>query len=125
MSDVLNYASPSTKPNSPGWGFWLLLVFNGLSLGVVSLIWTLEIVALSRGNGIIGDSYGPIVGIVIGIPSTIVQFLLGTMPAMIYAFTFRGEARRRVVLTLLAASILAFLGIGSFTAACMLMPSRR
>lgn len=120
MSDVLDYASPTTKPYVPGWGFSLLILLNGLSLGFILLVVAME--AISKGNGLIGDSYGPIIGVVIGIPYILAQFFFGTLPAIIYATRFKAEASRRLIVTLVVVSILALLGVGSFTAACILAP---
>jgi hypothetical protein len=119
MSEVLNYAQPGTQRQRWRWGFWAIVLINGCSLLVIAFVSLTQIANLS--TGIIGDSYGPIFGILIGIPYTLGHLLFGTLPAIVYAARYRTVGRLGMLPVLLA-SIIGLPAAAAFTVACIVAP---
>ena len=86
------------------------------------LLWFVIFLGAFSKSGIIGDSYGPLIGLMLGVPSTLGQLLLGTLPATIYFFRYHNASKTRRLAALLALSILIFLAMAALTAACILTP---
>jgi hypothetical protein len=123
MSDVLDYAGAKTNPYSPGIGYWLIFSVNACSFGfIIYNLPSFGLYGAGAGNGIIGDSYGPMLGIFFGIPYTFGQLMVGVVPALIYCGKFHGVAKSRILLPILLPSIVTLLASGALTLACILAP---
>ena len=114
MGNTLDYSSAPVVPIfRPGVGYVSLLIVNIASIALS--VWVLR-------SNIIGDAYGPMVGMFYGVPFTLVQLMGGTGPSYLHWSRYRHSARPIWILPLYLAGWMAFAMSAGVTAACICMP---
>ena len=112
VTPTLSYAGPMPRRRRPPGRLW-----PAIARVTVVLVSALSLLLSTNLFGAIGDSYGPMIGMVLGVPSTALTLLLGVAPAVAVVASDRSASRWWLVPGLIAAAVAA-----TATALCLNRP---
>ncbi len=114
MTHALDYAGDrDTRIPGPRFGYFALLALSILCLGCTAFLFCIEVS---------GDAYAPLLGLYLGLPLIVAQFLIAGVPAFIYAGRQRGRVGKKALLILVIIPLFATAAAGAGVVLSLALP---